>query len=216
MILTNRFVVLHMPKTGGVFLEHVCEEHLPATWLVNHALHRHARWEEIPDAYRELPVFYAVRNPWDWYVSWFDHVHRGRRDFDYKEQKPFWQTAFAEGKNDFRQTIVNACTGSIAHELTPIPPGSDYYSARFRWIGGAGLASGRVEVGRFETLREDFLAFLQRHDVPLPDGFADAVARFTPVNVGERGPYRDYYDEETRALVGEKTREIVERYGYEF
>ena len=50
-------------------------------------------------------------------------MHRGRRDFDYKEHKPFWQTAFAEGANDFKQTIVNACTGNVAHELTPIPPG---------------------------------------------------------------------------------------------
>jgi hypothetical protein len=216
VVITSRFVVLHMPKTGGVFLEQVCEEHLSADWRVSHALHRHAPWEEIPEAYRDVPAFYTVRNPWDWYVSWFDHVHRGRRDFDYKEHKPFWQTAFAEGANDFKQTIVNACTGNVAHELTAIPPGVDYYSARFRWIGGSGLASGHVEVGKFESLRDDFLAFLDRHRVPVDEAFRDAVKEFEPVNVGERGPYREYYDDETRDLVGEKTREIVERYGYEF
>jgi hypothetical protein len=216
MVITKHFVVLHMPKTGGVFLEQVCDEHLPPGWVARHALHRHAPWEEVPEPYRDLPAFYAVRNPWDWYVSWFDHVHRGRRDFDYKEHKPFWQTAFAEGRNDFRQTIVNACTGHVAHEQTPIPPGVDYYSARWNWIGGEGLACGQVEVGRFEWLRDDFLAFLDRHRVPVGETFRDAVARFEPVNVGERGPYRDYYDDETRALVGAKTRAIVERFGYEF
>ena len=216
MLITKHFAFLHMPKTGGTFLASTCEAELPNDWLVSTGLHRHAPYEEIPEAYRGLPIFYLVRNPWDWYVSWFDHVHRGRRDFDYKEHKPFWQTAFAEGRNDFRQTIVNACTGHVAHELTPIPTGVDYYSARFRWIGGAGLESGQVEVGRFENLREDFLAFLERHRVPVSASFPEAVQRFEPVNVGERGPYRDYYDDETQALVGEKTRAIVERYGYEF
>jgi len=216
MVITKRFVFLHMPKTGGVFMEEVCRDHLPADWLVSHGLHRHAPWEEIPDGYRDLPVFYLVRNPWDWYVSWFDHVLRGRRDFDYKEDKPFWQTAFAAGSNDFKQTITNACTGRIAHELTPIEGDLDYYSARFAWIGGSGLAAGRVEVGRFESLREDFLAFLERHQVPVGGSFVDALGRTRPVNVGERGPYRSYYDAQTRDLVGEKAHEIVERYGYEF
>ena len=92
----------------------------------------------------------------------------------------------------------------------------DYYSARFAWIGGRGLAEGLVEVGRFESLHDDFLAFLERHRVPVETSFVDAFKAFEPVNVGERGPYRDYYDDETRELVGEKTRAIVERYGYEF
>jgi hypothetical protein len=215
MLITKRFVLLHMPKTSGIFMDEVCRHHLPKDWLVSNSLHRHAPWEEIPEAYRGLPTFYLVRNPWDWYVSWFDHVHRGRRDFPYKEDKPFWQTAFAEGANDFKQTIVNACTGRVAHELTPIGD-RDYYSARFLWIGGQGLVDDRIDVGRFESMHDDFLAFFERHRIPIPDSFAAALRETRRMNVGERGPYRGYYDDELRDLVGEKTRAIVERYGYEF
>jgi hypothetical protein len=216
LVITKHFVFLHMPKTGGVFIEEVCRARLPPDALVTHALHRHAPYEEIPDAYRGLPVFYLVRNPWDWYVSWYDHLCRTYRDFPYLRDKPFLRTAFASGANDFKQTVLNACTGRISHQLTPIDDRRDYYSARFSWIGGEGLRRGAVEVGRFESLREDFRAFLERHDVPVSAAFAEALRGSRRVNVGERGPYRDYYDAETRDLVAEKARNLIERYDYAF
>ena len=216
MVITKHFVFLHMPKTGGVFIEEICRAHLPPARLVTHALHRHAPYEQIPQAYRDLPIFFLVRNPWDWYVSWYDHLCRTYRDFPYLRDKPFMRNAFGTGVNDFKQTVVNACTGRIAHELTRIDDGLDYYSARFSWIGGEGLARGAVEVGRFESLREDFLAFLERHGVPVEPSFAQAVHRNPRRNVGARGPYRGYYDAETRDLVADKAQALISRYGYSF
>ena len=74
MVITKHFVFLHMPKTGGTFVEKACGAHLPREWIATTSLHRHAPWEEIPERYQGLPVFFLVRNPWDWYVSWFDRV----------------------------------------------------------------------------------------------------------------------------------------------
>lgn len=72
-----------------------------------------------------------------------------------------------------------------------------------------------VDVGRYENLREDFLSFLDRHEVP-GDALRQAVLRAEPVNSSKRNGYRSYYDDELRDLVGEKARRIVKLYDYSF
>jgi hypothetical protein len=64
-----------------------------------------------------------------------------------------------------------------------------------------GCRKGLVDKGRFETLREDFVAFLDRHQVG-NDALRQAVLTDPPHNVTEsRGHYRDYYDAELRDIV---------------
>ena len=45
-----------------------------------------------------------------------------------------------------------------------------------------------VEVGRFEHLRDDFLSFLERHEVPAPAEFVEAV-RASPPRHGSRAAH---------------------------
>ncbi len=71
---------MHMPKTGGVFIRMLLEKHYgddvmlasgkgfedpSAPWAQHHSI------DEVPAEYRYLPTIGFVRNPWDWYVSWF-------------------------------------------------------------------------------------------------------------------------------------------------
>jgi hypothetical protein len=74
---------------------------------------------------------------------------------------------------------------------------------------------GTVDIGRFESLREDFIAFLRRHEVPVDDGFAAHVMERPPDNVTERDAYASYYDAELRELVRHKST-VVDEYGYTF
>jgi hypothetical protein len=92
----------------------------------------------------------------------------------------------------------------------------DHLSAVFARIAGTGVDAGRVEVGRFESLQEDFLAFLERHEVPFGPEFARAVRAEPPFGSSKRGPYRSYYDDETRDLVARKARRLIAAHGYEF
>ena len=55
---------------------------------------------------------------------------------------------------------------------------------------------------RFENLREDFVAFLDRHQIA-SDALREAILTGPPSNPSEgRGHSRTYYDDETRELVG--------------
>jgi hypothetical protein len=217
MLITKHFALVHVPRTGGNFIRDVCFEHLPREWLIRNALPIHTPYEELMPDFEDLPMLCFVRNPWDWYVSWYHHQ---TQHYEGERSGPIWRTAFGEGRNDFRQVVFACCTGEgfespatkpIMEEL-----GCDHYTARFLQVTGGGIESGHLEVGRYEHLRDDFLGFLERHEVPVDDAFADLVRGGAPKHTSERGPYREYYDEELRDLVGEKARLLVERFGYGF
>lgn len=69
---------------------------------------------------------------------------------------------------------------------------------------------------RSEKLEEDFRAAMRRLKLP-PAEVETALARHTSrTNASERGPYRDYYDAETRELVATRDRYLIHKFGYSF
>jgi len=89
MILTNDFVFIHQPKTGGTFVtevlarlyEPVRERGMVNRWLrslrpggkkrMRNVL-KHGTCNEIPIGYRHKPILGTVRNPYDRYVSQYE------------------------------------------------------------------------------------------------------------------------------------------------
>jgi len=70
MILTDEFVYIHQPKTGGTFVTRVLErlyQDGDRGRLVN--THKHGSCSDIPDAWRDKPLITTIRNPYDRYVS---------------------------------------------------------------------------------------------------------------------------------------------------
>ena len=223
MLITKQFVFLHVPKTGGSFVQKLCQERLPPGSVIKQV--PHGSHDVIPSEFAHLPRLCFVRNPWDWYVSWYHHGVRAAA-----EQRPFgrslvWRVLFDEGRNDFRATVAAASGGRQL--VAPAGRGPrwlqamneldlDHYTATHRVMVGTGSEADRVEVGRFENLREDFLDFLRRHDVPVGSEFEHAVLASPPENPGERGDYREYYDDELRELVGRRAHIMIEEFGYSF
>jgi hypothetical protein len=73
-----------------------------------------------------------------------------------------------------------------------------------------------TEVGRYERLPEELLALFQRHDIPLAPELERDLLMSPRVNASQHGPYEEYYDDDTRALVAGQCRQIIETYGYKF
>lgn len=90
MIITDRFVFIHQPKTGGTFVrEALLRAHGFASedgsrlesgdnpnrvgegpyGPLSLDSHIHARCRDIPEPHRGKRVLAAIRNPYDWYVS---------------------------------------------------------------------------------------------------------------------------------------------------
>ena len=67
MIITERFVFIHMHKTGGQTLNDVISDCIRDHQVLGYHFPRRM----VPQEFSNLPVVGLVRNPWSWYVSWY-------------------------------------------------------------------------------------------------------------------------------------------------
>jgi hypothetical protein len=175
VLVTREFVFVHVPKTGGSFMRAAIEQAVPAEDLGDHV-----PYSKLPAEYRHLPAIGFIRDPLAWYVSWFEHMqrHPPKRgevpDLGYEELLAGDFRGFV--RESFRMT-PDFCTWEFSRQLT-----------------------GASDVGRAERLREDFLAFLDRHTIR-NEKLRECVATLEPLNVGGYGDFERYYDAETRGLV---------------
>lgn len=219
MLITRHFVFVHQLKTAGGFIKQLCSAHMPADWILLYDL-EHPPAREIPEKFRHLPVFGIMRNPWDWYVSWYHYVCSAAERLQGSEPGSPWVAMFDEGRASFRQVVTACCAGIPPSDGKSVwldrvrEEGVDYYSLSCDNIFHAGF-DGTVEILRFENVREEFIEFLQRHAVPVGADFIGHVRTRPPDKVTPHAPYASYYDRELRDLVG-KTSRIAAEYGYTF
>lgn len=227
MLISNEFVFIHIPKTAGDFIKKVCLAHFGDDYFVGHDLKKHGSAGDLPQASRDLPVFALVRNPWDWYVSWYHYLmgtgrpraHRKRVE----QMNPFWLKVSGGFRNDFGTTVRNLLDESYWQGEPH--PGPIMKLAREQDVGMLTVHYRRqldavpleqLVVGKSETCRDDLLVFLRGIRVQADEKFERDLLKSRPVNRSKRGHYREYYDDELRDLVAHKERCIVSGYGYTF
>ncbi|MGE5626406.1 MAG: hypothetical protein ACM3ZT_12760 [Bacillota bacterium] len=234
MIATPRLHFIHVHKTGGQFVNRLLLQHLPDARRVGYHLPR----SEAPADLRRLPAFAFVRNPWDWYVSWYAFNAAS------PERNPIFRGVADSGRVGFKHTLANllwfgdeahaALRQAVAAQLpetrennfgsgitravmqTYAAPETGYFS----WLVGymcavEGSLKG-LHMGRMEALREDLPRLLQECGAPPSDALRQAIAAAPAVNASPRRDYRGYYDPESMGWVAERDRAIIEEYGYRF
>jgi len=239
MIVTPNLVFVHVPRTGGTFVRKTLEGHLAVDPNAP-SLATHAPYRDLDRRFRDRPGFYVVRNPWDWYVSWYHYLlARGpvlantpvptskkevppskkllEKRARLRAKQATWTEVFGSGRASFREVVTGACSGTISlveaedlHES-----GLDLYSY-FVWdLTERDAEPGNLEVVRYESLRSSLQGFLERR------GFRekclhDAIAHDPPLNASDHRSYRSYYDAELRDLVQHRAGALIERHGYTF
>ncbi|HEX6688961.1 MAG TPA: hypothetical protein VF085_09895 [Solirubrobacterales bacterium] len=244
MLIHDRFVFLHVPKTGGRFVRQALAQELPDCREVDEHKFRHKGWSKIPSEATGKPVLTFIRNPWDWYVSWYTYIDELLSDSKQRDaleqirsRNILFRRLFPAGSdsddkaagNGFAATIRRACSGVLKPEdrakLAPsmwgfdsvemLLAGYDFYSAAVMSTFGAGLNSDLLTVGRYESLVEDLELFIEREaGVKLTIAAKSRIRAMAPVGASRRGPYRDYYDNELRETVSSSCRELIERFDY--
>lgn len=199
MFLTDHFVFLHVPRTGGNFVRLLLEQHAPSVWHAT-AHTMHATIYDIPASHARLPRLAFVRNPYAWYVSWYCFQQRTRDAF-------FLQITDG-GTLSFAETMRRLLEqhGSFARGEGP-------FTQTLREMLGPDVST--VRVGRFERLRGELLR-LWAGCVPVPPPLVAAVHALPAQNVSEHRHWSTYYDDDLRALVAEKDRDALRCFGYGF
>ena len=98
MIVTDKFVFVHLPRSGGTFVSEVIRKFFPSAHEIGYHLPRVA----LPTEYSHLPVLATVRNPWAFYPSWYHHHHSDNRYL------PLFCSLSDNRRLDFVQTTRNA------------------------------------------------------------------------------------------------------------
>jgi len=229
MIATDRFVYIHLHKSGGSFVNECLLRFFPDARQLGY----HLPLSLLPATLRALPVLGFVRSPWSYYVSWYA----------FQSQRPRPNALFRcvsdDGRLDFKASVRNLVelgSDSVrldrllgllpdqygaaafglnlpAFALAPIrDSGLGFYSFLFRYM----YTSPGIEpaIGRCENLRADLLAFFARVGVPVCGELREFVETAAPRNTSAHGDWRDYYDRELADLVAERDASVVEQFGY--
>ena len=152
----------------------------------------HYPYHMLPAEYAELPVVGMVRNPWDWYVSWY--AFNTRQDVgnplffilsdgfqaDYRSTIKNLVNLCSDdaGSRNYRQALIdllpeslegNAGVGLTKDSIRSMTaPEIGYYSWQFERMHGD-LENPALHIGRFENLQQDFVSIMHELDVDEAD-----------------------------------------------
>lgn len=230
MLVTDKFVFVHLPRCGGTFVSDLIRKFFPSTREIGYHFPR----ELLPAEYSHLPVLGTVRNPWEFYVSWYYHVWP--RD----AATPLISWVTENGKAGFSGSARNAANfgadnARLDQLIEMMPAAVDYrrrhipnitkdalrkvrgtevgyYSFRFNQLFGN---ADDIFFCRIETLRKDLLAFFERVGAA-SDELRDYVLGEVKKNTSEHHHYSTYYTPDLAKLVAVRDRRLIERFGYSF
>lgn len=229
VIVTPKFVFLHLHKSGGTFVNECLLKFLPEARHVGYHLPR----SMIPPAAAQLPVLGFVRNPWSYYVSWYSfQLERPHPNF-------LFRVLSDDGRLDFETTVrnmLNLGAGSLRLDMLmralpsaysnqglnlpgfALEPIRDtrlgFYSYLYRYMYGGGVRP--VVVGRLEELREDLIPMLASVAQPVSEEMRVFIEDESPRNTSAHRSYQDYYSDSLRDLVAARDAEVIQRHGYRF
>ncbi len=187
-------IFVHVQKTGGSSIEAALRRYDTNIPEKPFNARRHLGARDIrqlvpPDAWSASLKFAFVRNPWDRLVSWYYMCVQAPMPNAFGR----YVKEHAKSFDDF----VMRPHGMM--ERTTVP--------QMDYIADTG---GRVIVdfvGRYETLHADFAEVGRKLGI---DG------SLPHANRSAHRPYRQYYDDTTRALVAERFARDIEVFGYTF
>jgi hypothetical protein len=228
MIVTDRFVFLHLHKSGGTFVNQALLRFVAGARLVGYHLPR----SRVPPAYAALPALGLVRNPWSYYVSWYTFQARRR------QPNPLFRLMSDGGRLDFSGTVRNlldlgsggARLDALIAALQPsytdrglnlpgfaLEPirasGLGFYSFLYRYMYDG---PGMMHIGRMERMRADLIPMLVSVGHHVGAALRAYIEEGPAKNVSTHDAYATYYDDALRDLVAERDASVIARHGYRF
>jgi hypothetical protein len=226
MIVTDKLLFLHLHKSGGTFVNKLLIHCVPSAQRLGY----HLPYREVPPKYRDLPVLGTVRSPWAYYVSWY-HFQASR-----PKQNPLFQICSDRGALGFHATVANLI--NLSGDETRLALLEERLPETYRDVGvnltkacvgelrerGVGFYSFLHErlydgadeptILRTERLRGELRAALLSLG-QLPNACADQfLEEVPPLNVSQHEAPDQYYDDRLAALVADRDRTVINRYGY--
>lgn len=212
MILHKDFVYLHMPKTGGTWMRHICRQ-MPG---YIRETRQHLGLSDIPPDHAHKPVYTHVRNPWDWYVSMYSHWNRNysQKIHEFISPPAHWDESTRWMAHVFGEDFETSLH-RYAKSSRPEVARNQSYSLSFQRFTAHPTINPTVL--KFEEgLEQTALRTFEKLDIPLSDMFRRFLLGFGKANRTIHPPYREFYSDKTRQLIAQREQSIIQRFNYQF
>jgi len=230
MLVTDKFVFVHLPRSAGTFVTDVIRKFFPSVREIGY----HLPLSALPREFSTLPVLGTVRNPWAFYPSWYFHHLPGERylplfcalsDNRKLNLVETVRNALNLGVNDARLDIllpqlavdfnyterhVSNLTRSEMEKIRGAAVG--LYTFRFNQLFGK---AENIFFCRVESLRRELIAFFDKLGIAT-DELRSYILALDNKNTSEHRHYSTYYTPELAELVALRDRQLIERFGFVF
>ena len=211
MIIADKFVFVHVPKTGGTWVRRVLERG-PEAWKVRVIYPGHHCLAGV-DVGSRLP-FAFVRNPWDWNISrasfWNGQYVNGTGPFALPREQ--WKPVC----HRWEQRILTRGPGIKRLLRTTLLDECGVFSLADRICALTAHPNVECSFGRYENLRAEMERLLSESGAKFGRRMEAMIREKPPENTSRHRDYRSYYDDELISAVAEKEKRVIERFGYEF
>lgn len=226
MLVTDKFVYIHLERTAGNFVADFLKLFFPRSKTIGY----HYTRAMLPASHRSLPIVGFVRNPWDWYVSFYIHKIRfvpgvARYAFEDLTRLLLHLNTDTPASTKFKHEFLAGCPESIEGNQSMGVTVDELRAFRatdigfYSWLFQRMFADehGRIDdilFGTYENLEDDIARLLAACGVTL----TAEMNRFLRDGGSSRRslPYQTYYSDTLRDDVRAQERHMIERFGYRF
>lgn len=229
MIVSSKFVFIHLHKSAGTFFNDFIVKFFPESFWVGYHLPKRM----VPVEFSHLPCLGLVRNPWDFYVSWYS--------FQMQKQSanPLFLVTSKNKALGFRDTmerllslcddqrLLNEVTQRLPNHFTQagmnVPSsvmasiyGSQlgFYGFLHRWMYED--AGDLPSIVKKEALLPGLAAFFQRIQVEMSEPMCEYLLQHAHLNTSSHQHYASYYDDRLAEKVRMADQAVIQQHGYCF
>ena len=223
MIATDRFVFIHLHKSGGTFVNecllrfipgaHRLGYHLPRT-LIPSAIHT-CRFSVCAHTLELLRLTVCVSVHASGAQRPLPNPERGRTPRIRSHHPQYARSSdsrYRPRSTDRGTAVANTrdAGSNVAGLRARVHPRHawlrfDTWLYRYMFSGGAGT----LHVGRMENMRADLLEMLAAVGQPVTEPMRRFILQHEPTHTSSHRPYTEHYSDSLRDLVAERDREII-------
>jgi len=222
MVFHKQFNYFHIPKCGGTFISQYLEENIEGAKFISNA--RGDKHHPVSLKYNKVFTFSTIRNPWDWYVSFYEFNKynyssysflKGGINFKEVIKRIFGKKSGKESRIDFNVLSKND-VGILTYRFFLILSYNVYDVFRkpqSQWKEDVNC------VVKIEEARNEIPQMFKKYLFPLSSKQAKVLKNMKRRGVTNRRKFKDYrkhYDNETRELIAHKESYLINRFNYNF
>ncbi len=242
MIISDDFVFVHNPRTGGAFVKTLFKHYIDIN-KYRPLEEYHLPASKIPAKDKSKMSFGMVRNPWSWYVSLY-HFQQPRGKWLRMTKATSFDTFIKVFLSDeFIQSNESKLFYPVGNPRAKatVPKfkymndlGVGFFSYRYIYMFFDDyeeiFASKNLDrlknnhnklisvdnILKTEQMPENIVTLLSRNGTPVPKHVLPKWRASKKKNHTIHEPYRSYYNDKTAELVAAKDSIIIDKYNYRF